>query len=112
MAFFSWQHMNPVKRTVLLGFVVLYLGLAIGLPLVLTGWPPRGEAKPVLIVAGALLIAVGFVAPLVLLRRAAARLKARAWLYVVLAALFYPIGTVFALTDLWERCREGQGTTT
>jgi hypothetical protein len=57
-------------------------------------------------------MAVGFVGPLVLLGRAAAQLKARAWLYVVLAALFYPIGTVFALTDLWERCREGKGAAT
>lgn len=107
MAFFSWHSMNPVKRIVLLGFAVLYAGLAVGLPLVLTGWPPRGEVQVPLIVAGALLMAVGFVAPLVLLGRAAARLKARTWLYVVPAALFYPIGTVFALTDLWERCKEG-----
>lgn len=109
MAFFSWQNMNPVKRTVLLAFAVLYVGLAVGLPLVLTGWPPRGEMRPALIAAGALLMVAGFVAPLVLLGQAAKQLKARAWLYVVPAALFYPIGTVFALIDLWERCREGKG---
>jgi hypothetical protein len=96
---------HPAQRTVLAGFAVLYAGLALGLPLVLTGWPLRGEPNLALVVLGAALLVAGFVGPLLLLARAAVQLQARRWPYLLPAALLWPIGTVFALTDLWERCR-------
>jgi hypothetical protein len=88
------------KRLALLGFAVFFVGAVLGVTLLLS------ERTPVMRGLAAIMLVVGIVVPLVLLAKAAACSGGRVAFHVVPAIVFWPLGLIFALANILERCRE------
>ena len=90
-------------KLLIASIAVLYVGLAIGLPLVLSHRATSEQPNAALLTVGSVFLAIGFIAPAFLVARTAFLLNRNWLLFAVLALVFHPLGTFLSALYLWDQ---------
>src|SRR5688572_8507182 len=99
---------DTAGKILVLSPALLYTGIGVGLPLLLSNRASAPTASSGLFLLGVVLLVVGAVVPPVLLCIAAHLLRAKVWLYALVSIIFWPLGTFLGGINLWGK-RPNQG---
>lgn len=100
-------------KFVLAAMAALYVGCALGIPLLLQHGPGGTSPDALLAALGGVLVLIGWVVPPICLAVAARQLNKAAWPHATAAALFGPVGALISAASLWEmRSRPANGSAT
>ena len=94
---------DTAARLLLISPALLYVGLGVGLPLLLSHLPKSESPSAALAAVGAALIFISVVVPPVLLSKAASLLKSNWPLHALLSIVFWPLGTFLVGLSLWDK---------